>query len=113
MVRECTTVDDCLVDSFSITRQTDRTNKNALPLLQLVGADGNLSTFSISHALILSHDNDVYRWIFGKLRDVLQAAAGDDACSAVEWIIGDEDSGQVKALDSIKVQPPSDRFHVR
>lgn len=78
---------------------SDKTNVIGLLLLQLVGIDGNLTTFPIAYALLLSQTQDTFWWVF----EQFQAAAGSEICRVVEWNIGDEDPGQVAALDRSKV----------
>lgn len=69
-----------------------------MPLLQLVGVDGNFSSFPFGYALMYSETADSFEWVF---RQVL-AAYGEGVCKAVHMLMGDEDPAQNTAFERVK-----------
>ena len=61
-----------------------------MPLLQLVGVDGNLSTFAFGFAVMYDETIASFEWVFSHFLE----AYGKEACEAVQMVMGDEDHGQ-------------------
>lgn len=75
-----------------------KTNNKAMPLLQIVGVDGNLSTFPIGFAVMYDETIESFQWVFSHFVEVY----GKDACEAVHMVMGDEDHGQNGAFERVK-----------
>jgi hypothetical protein len=74
---------------------TDKTNNKGLLLLQLVGVDGNFSTFTAAYALVMSSTERVFSWIF----ECCSETFGAPACAAVGWLLADADAAIHAALN--------------
>jgi len=71
-----------------------KTNNRSLPLFLAVGMDGNGKSFVVFGALTLNETAAAYTWVF----ETAKKLVGTMACSAVHYIVSDDDHGEKSAL---------------
>lgn len=75
---------------------TAKTNNKMMPLLQLLGIDGNYKSFTAAHALLYDETGATFEWVL----QCCAEAFSPSVCSAVHLVMGDDDSGQNSAFGS-------------
>lgn len=79
---------------------TFKTNKYGMPLLNLVGSNGNNWTIHLGVVLMRHHDKAAFKWVFNHLKDKFNAEG-----IAIQLFISDNDLGYINALNSVFNNP--------